>query len=214
MNFDIKFKKLLIEAHVGILSNNPQRDANVGMWAEQEFEKVCEQNRLVCKKSTREQDMREHFDYVVFKRNKERAWIERPENATNKKTCNYVEVKNEKRLNDKILVELTNVRGDIGWLYGKANYIAYQKPSGGFKMVHRYSLLKEVEKIANFDKLDKDKFVYKDNRQPVIFTQDKYESNIGTNGERAIFYKRNLDIVLFVPEEIIQNNTSFELNFK
>lgn len=213
-NFDKLFNTLM-EAHVGVRSSNPERDLAVGEDAETQFVKICEQNKLICKKSEKQEDMFDHFDFRVFKRNGEKAWIDRPENATNKKTCNYVEVKNKKNLEgtDRILIELTNVNGDNGWLYGKANYIAYMNLSGnGFRMIPRYNLQKELEKLLNITRVDSANFIYKDTKQPVKKTKNKHESTISDNEGRCVFFNRNIhDLVVYVPNSFIEQMKAFEL---
>lgn len=81
---------------------------------------------------TKEQDMFEHWDIMV--------------------NDNRYDVKSMKRFNrsdkepsEKIFwVELTNVRGNKGWLYGKAEYIAFEIQKG-FIIVETNKLRKLVE---------------------------------------------------------------------
>jgi hypothetical protein len=87
--------------------------------------------------STKEQNIDEHWDYLVEKDGQEFK----------------VEVKAEKRIhrNDDssqtnfTWVELQNVRGKVGWLFGKADLIAFQKEST-FIFVKRLDLLALVNK--------------------------------------------------------------------
>jgi hypothetical protein len=68
-----------------------------------------------------------------------------------------VEVKSAKRIrrNDGatqsayVWVELRNVRGEIGWLFGKADLIAFEKETA-FIFVKRLDLLATVNKKVNF----------------------------------------------------------------
>jgi hypothetical protein len=87
--------------------------------------------------STKEQNIDEHWDYLVEKDGQEFK----------------VEVKAEKRIhrNDDnaqanyTWVEIQNVRGKVGWLFGKADLIAFQKEST-FIFVKRLDLLALVNK--------------------------------------------------------------------
>lgn len=204
-----------MEAHVGIRSSNPERDLAVGEDAEREFVRICEQHKLICKESDRYEDMREHFDYKVWKRNGERAWSDRPENARNQKKCNYVEVKNKKNLEgtDRILIELTNVNGDKGWVYGSANYIAYMKLDGiGFRMIPRHDLVIEMENLLNIKKVNDGAFIYKDTKQPVKITTNKYESVVADEEGKCVLYNRGKsDLCIYVPNAFIEQMKAFEL---
>jgi hypothetical protein len=67
-----------------------------------------------------------------------------------------VEVKGQKRINRKdkggqndfVWVELQNVRGKVGWLFGKADLIAFEKQDS-FLFVKRLDLLALVNKKVN-----------------------------------------------------------------
>ena len=213
-NFDKLFNTLM-EAHVGVRSSNPERDLEVGLATEAEFVKICEQNKLVCQQSTKQEDMFDKFDFRVFKRNRDKAWADRPENARNQKSCNYVEVKGQKLLKgttDKILIEVRNVSSGIGWLYGKANYIALKKLDDvGFRMIPRYNLMIELEKMCNFTKTSDNEFFYKDNKQPVKETKDAFQSTIKDEEGRCVFYNRGEDLVIYVPDSFIEQMKAFEL---
>jgi hypothetical protein len=58
-----------------------------------------------------------------------------------------VEVKGFKNSTSKgfILVEIINVQGNPGWLYGKADWIAFQMADNSFLTVDRIDLLKLIE---------------------------------------------------------------------
>src|SRR5574338_496306 len=69
--------------------------------------------------ATQDQNMKEHFDYIISKG----------------EISLKVEVKAEKRLSSKdestqsefIWIEILNVQGNNGWIHGKADYIAFQR---------------------------------------------------------------------------------------
>lgn len=81
------------------------------------------------------QNIEEHWDFLIEKDGQARK----------------VEVKSEKRIErgdanaqtDFIWVELRNVRGKVGWLFGCADWIAFEKQNA-FVFVQRLDLLKVV----------------------------------------------------------------------
>lgn len=90
--------------------------------------------------STKEQNIDEHWDYLIEKEDQQFK----------------VEVKAEKRIqrNDGdsqtkfTWVELRNVRGKVGWLFGKADLIAFEKEKAFF-FVKRLELLALVNQKVN-----------------------------------------------------------------
>jgi hypothetical protein len=85
--------------------------------------------------STKEQNIDEHWDFLIEKENQ----------------VYKVEVKSEKRIERRdgesqgnfIWVELRNVRGKVGWLFGKADLIAFET-ANSFVFVQRRDLLAVV----------------------------------------------------------------------
>ena len=90
--------------------------------------------------STREQNIDEHWDYLIEKDDQQFK----------------VEVKAEKRIQRKdddsqahfTWVELRNVRGKVGWLFGKADLIAFEKEKTFF-FIKRLDLLALVNQKVN-----------------------------------------------------------------
>jgi len=90
--------------------------------------------------SSKDENIDEHWDYLIEKENE----------------LFKVEVKSQKRINrgDKdeqtqfTWVELRNVRGKVGWLFGKADLIAFEKEKS-FILVKRLELLALVNKKVN-----------------------------------------------------------------
>ena len=101
-----------------------------GIKAEFEFDKFAKELGLLPVKSSRHEDMFHHIDY----------WITIGEARFS------VDVKAFKRStqNGKILIELLNVRGEYGWLYGKSDFIAFQTEDD-WLMVER----KKLETMVN-----------------------------------------------------------------
>jgi hypothetical protein len=79
--------------------------------------------------STPEQDMEDHIDLIV-KPNKKCKFLTAPKNYDDV----YIDVKGAKKHNredtsvnyDIHYVEFMNVKGKLGWLYGKAHYFAFE----------------------------------------------------------------------------------------
>lgn len=115
----------------------------MGKNAEQSFVDCFTSNGHTCVKSTRYQDMREHWDFLVDGQYK-------------------IEVKARKKArrhdsspNDEwIYVEFRNVIGKEGWLYGKADYFAFERPDG-FLIVPRTVLVECAEDLIDNEWADR-----------------------------------------------------------
>jgi hypothetical protein len=113
----------------------------IGMNAEKELIKIAEKKNVRIEKSSRHNDMKEHFDYFFHHRT-----------GTKK-----VEVKAMKKLgrageqqDEWIWVEFKNVGGNPGWLYGKADLVAFEFKEH-FLFVDRQELADISEKLINRD---------------------------------------------------------------
>lgn len=109
----------------------------MGTMAEQSFVNCLRSHGHKIDKSRANQDMFEHWDYLVDGKYR-------------------VEVKSRKKAkrsddspNDSIIyVEFANVRGDPGWLYGKADFIAFERKEG-FLLVNRQKLILLAESLIS-----------------------------------------------------------------
>jgi hypothetical protein len=112
----------------------------LGERAEKLFAEMAQKLGWQVSPSSRDENIGEHWDFQIAK------------GGENFK----VEVKSSKRIhrNDNeaqakfIWVELRNVRGEIGWLFGKADLIAFEKQTM-FIFVKRLDLLAVVNKKVN-----------------------------------------------------------------
>jgi hypothetical protein len=97
----------------------------IGDTGESAFLKFANELGWKCRKSTQSQDMREHIDYFVDIGGAEMS----------------VDVKGLKRsaISGKVLIEILNVNGDHGWLFGRAEVLAFQSESG-FILIEREKL--------------------------------------------------------------------------
>ena len=109
-----------------------------GLSAEKKFENTCISRGLEYRPATEFENKKLHFDFVVKHRD----------------SYFRVDVKSmkSKRMGGQpdpniIFVEFRNVSGGPGWIYGSADYIAFDMISH-FMMVRRDDLLKLSEKMA------------------------------------------------------------------
>lgn len=116
---------------------NKEKCLEMGKNAESMFVELCRQHNIQCFSSSKEEDMYEHIDFFI---------------SYNKSPKLSVEVKSAKKLSrhddevdfNLIYVEFKNVRGNPGWLYGKADYIAFQQKNC-FLLVKRKKLIDIAE---------------------------------------------------------------------
>jgi len=222
MNLFDNYYNLVLEAHAGENASNAERDEARGQAYEDLFVQLCKQNKLKCKQADQYEETVLHIDFKVLDKG-EPAWGDRPENAgkvAKNKSC-YVEVKNDKRLigTDNLLLEFVGNKGHKGWMYGEANYIAFYNTSrGGFDMVKRHPLLKEIESLGLFSKRGEGRGVelfHTSNKEAVKYTDIKEDAVLIPNKE-AVFYTRrrfgNFDMTLYVPAEIVMKHKTFEIN--
>lgn len=110
----------------------------IGLNAEHSFINCMSDNGISSTKANRYQETREHWDFRISNGDK-----------------NYrVEVKARKRKrrhgqidDDIIYVELKNVAGFPGWVYGKADFLAFERPDG-FLFVRRDKLAALTKKLC------------------------------------------------------------------
>jgi hypothetical protein len=133
-----------------MVSNYRRRySAQQGKIAHERFVAACEFNKnYKTRRASRKEDIYDHIDVWVMKPNGKEYGVD---------------VKGGNHPNT-IWVEFKNVRGNDGWLYGKADYIAFDMPEeGGFSVVPREGLLKYAEE--NVEKT----FVGKDNAYKKLY---------------------------------------------
>jgi len=116
---------------------------------ELDFQRVMKDIGFFVIKSSKEEDIKDHIDFY----------------SENRKFS--FDVKGEKKLNRKdkstdsdiIWIENKNVRGDKGWLYGKATHIVFEL-DGYFNFISRCKLASFMEKFID-DKVVYNKKEYK-----------------------------------------------------
>lgn len=108
----------------------------MGMDAEKRFVGIMKKNGHKIAKSTSKQDMFEHWDYLV--NGKVKAEVKGLKKA--RRSDNSTK-------NDWIYVEFRNVKGEDGWLYGKADVVCFEQEEG-FLVVNRSSLVELAETLV------------------------------------------------------------------
>ena len=129
---------------------------HLGRVSAQRFVDACAAIGYQCRQSTRHEDINYHIDY----------WVMRPGGQTS------VDVKGN-NYPGEIWVEFINVRGKDGWLFGQAEYIAFDiEAIHGLAMVSRTELLALCERLVAKEFVPKHEAYHKlynrEGRQDVI----------------------------------------------
>lgn len=135
MYFKNDFKKSVIE----------------GENSEKKFEKILISRGFSFRKSTAYEDSMLHIDYYACRipNNKDSSFFEKNALSFDIKSRKRVNRNDKKYSDDSIWIELKNVKGYKGWLYGSQQFIAFEF-SDHFLIVNRESLRLKVENlIAN-----------------------------------------------------------------
>lgn len=91
----------------------------MGTDAERKFVDIMRSNGHKVTSSNRYQDMHEHWDFMI-------DGVDTVEVKSRKKTNRH----NQEVDDEVIFIEFKNVRGDDGWVYGKAKYMAFETVEG------------------------------------------------------------------------------------
>lgn len=115
-----------------------------GREAEARFERVASKLGWIVTKVDPETDMKQHMDFVI-------AWGD-PKNVAGETATYSVDVKsrNTAENGEETWIEIRNIAGGPGWLYGKADMIAFEQEDR-FILVERDKLRQWIE-----DNVEKD----------------------------------------------------------
>jgi hypothetical protein len=113
--------------------------SQMGASAEENFEKLALEKGFVVEKATRKQNL-SHIDFIVTKHDK----------------TFFVDVKACKKSSrsaqisdaEIVWIEFTNVAGNVGWVNGAADYIAFEREQD-FVIVPRSNLVALCDRIVN-----------------------------------------------------------------
>ena len=114
-----------------------------GLGAEQIFDQIAESKNLEVKNARRRENIHKHIDKYVTQESK--TWS--VDIKARKKTS-----RSDSDAQDEwIWIEFQNVRGNLGWLYGEADNIAFETQDS-FVIVDRKSLIDYVENAVDMAK--------------------------------------------------------------
>ena len=114
-----------------------------GLGAEQIFDQIAESKNLEVKNARRRENIHKHIDKYVTHESK--TWS--VDIKARKKTS-----RSDSDAQDEwIWIEFQNVRGNLGWLYGEADNIAFETQDS-FVIVDRKSLIDYVENAVDMAK--------------------------------------------------------------
>ena len=114
-----------------------------GLGAEQIFDQIAESKNLEVKNARRRENIHKHIDKYVTQELK--TWS--VDIKARKKTS-----RSDSDAQDEwIWIEFQNVRGNLGWLYGEADNIAFETQDS-FVIVDRKSLIDYVENAVDMAK--------------------------------------------------------------
>jgi hypothetical protein len=120
-----------------------------GNLSEARFKQLCALQSWPCFKSSDEDDMFKHIDFYVVTDDGEIA----------------VDVKSSSDV-EQIWIELKNVRGDKGWLYGEATHICFDVP-----LVNKMVMVEREELAAYIAENCQKVFVKKDEAYLKLYTR-------------------------------------------
>jgi hypothetical protein len=120
-----------------------------GNLSEARFKKMCSLNGWPCFKSSDEDDMFKHIDFYAVTDQGEIA----------------VDVKHSSDL-ERIWIELKNVRGNNGWLYGEATHICFDVP-----FVNKMVMVERLELAAYIAENCQKEFVKKEDAYLKLYTR-------------------------------------------
>jgi len=148
---------------------------SMGKSAEELFVSIAKSKNYTVNKSTLHQDKTEHWDYEIIK------------TINNSFHKRKIDVKSLRKINrsdaapsDKlILIELQNVGGGTGWLYGKADGFAFQLIDS-FILIGKTDLQTKVESLID---INKESITTNSNKKAYII----YDRKRWNNNDRFVY---------------------------
>ena len=114
-----------------------------GLGAEQLFDQIATSKHLEIKSAKRRDNIQKHIDKYIT--DDIGTW------SVDIKARKKTRRSNNNAQDDWIWIEFQNVRGNTGWLYGEADYIAFETQDN-FVIVKKDSLIKYVEGAVDMGK--------------------------------------------------------------
>lgn len=113
----------------------------MGNEAEKQFKQIAEKNKYSVTVVTEQENINDHIDFKI-----------EPYFSNVSYSVDVKSMKNRYGVlqTDKVLIELKNVIGRPGWIYGKADLIAFQTPEG-FLIFNREQLKEYTENYIKYN---------------------------------------------------------------
>lgn len=131
----------------------------MGAEAEKSFTDTCRKNGIEISKSNKIDDSRNHIDFHFL--------LDEKRFSCDVKAMKKINRWDTRTVIDRIWIEYKNVRGDLGWLYGKADYICFEEPESFF-CIRRSELIKFCDDHVNQSQYSPYKEPYK------LYSREKY----------------------------------------
>jgi hypothetical protein len=112
----------------------------LGRRAEERFAAIAQREGWSVVHAPKEADIHEHWDFEIQKDGYKRK-VEVKAMKREKRT-------DESMNQDWVWIEFRNVRGEAGWLFGKANWIAFETEDS-FVIVDRHDLYQLVRRVVD-----------------------------------------------------------------
>ena len=118
------------------------KSAEEGHAAEKTFCEIAESKGFITKEATKKENMLDHIDFFLEGKDKTVTVDVKARKRTSRK---------DKKFNDDwIWIEIKNVQGKNGWLYGKADFIVFEREKE-FILCPRKTLINIVNAFVRFD---------------------------------------------------------------
>lgn len=115
-----------------------------GKKAEEEFFELAKERGFKIERSSKKENINDHIDFFLTFQGVKESFDIKARKKINRSDIDYC---------DKILwIELKNVRGNNGWLYGCADKIVFER-SDDFILVNRLDLVNFVKKNVDFSRI-------------------------------------------------------------
>lgn len=125
--------------------NKYKESINNGLAGEKRFDELAEKRGCLIIEANRRDNMIRKIDRYVID---EEGILKSVDVKTMKRTS-----RSDANAQDKwIWIEFNNVNGNDGWLYGEADYIAFERKNN-FTLINRLDLVKIAEELVDLDDL-------------------------------------------------------------
>lgn len=112
----------------------------LGQKAESRFAILAQQNGWIVTEASQKENIEDHYDYEISKDGQQLKVDVKSKKRVSRKTSDVQD--------DFVWVEFRTVRNTNGWLFGKADLIAFENQNG-FKIVERKALVRLINKLVD-----------------------------------------------------------------